>query len=83
LGLMAQAAGEHRAAAKLFTKAIAADEVNAACHYNAGNSYQALGSRAKAVAHFGRALALGMEDKAVSFILQSPTVTGYVGRIAN
>ena len=83
LGLMAQAAGEHRAAAKLFTKAIAADEVNAACHYNAGNSYQALGSRAKAVAHFGRALALGMEDKAVSFILQSPTGTGYVGRIAN
>lgn len=83
LGLMAQAAGEHRAAAKLFTKAIAADEVNAACHYNAGNSYQALGSRAKAVTHFGRALALGMEDKAVSFILQSPTVTGYVGRIAN
>lgn len=82
LGLMAQAAGDHRAAAKLFTRAIAADEVNAACHYNAGNSYQALGSRAKAVAHFGKALALGMEDKAVSFILQSPTVTGYVGRIA-
>ncbi len=82
LGLMAQAAGDHRAAAKLFTKAIAADEVNAACHYNAGNSYQALGNRAKAVAHFGKALALGMEDKAVSFILQSPTVTGYVGRIA-
>lgn len=82
LGLMAQAAGDHRAAAKLFTKAIAADEVNAACHYNAGNSYQALGNRAKAATHFSKALALGMEDKAVSFILQSPTVTGYVGRIA-
>ncbi|QOZ37797.1 hypothetical protein XH92_11410 [Bradyrhizobium sp. CCBAU 53421] len=82
LGLMAQAAGDHRAAAKMFTKAIASDEVNAACHYNAGNSYQALGNRAKAAAHFSNALALGMDAKAVGFILQSPTVAGYVGRIA-
>ncbi|GKQ54174.1 bifunctional 2-polyprenyl-6-hydroxyphenol methylase/3-demethylubiquinol 3-O-methyltransferase UbiG [Bradyrhizobium sp. Ce-3] len=82
LGLMVQAAGDHRAAAKLFTKAIAADEVNAACHYNAGNSYQALGNRAKAAAHFSKALALGMDAKAVGFILQSPTVTRYIERIA-
>ncbi|MBR0893339.1 methyltransferase domain-containing protein [Bradyrhizobium tropiciagri] len=82
LGLMAQAAGDHRAAAKLFTKAIASDEVNAACHYNAGNSYQALGNRTKAAAHFSKALALGMDAKAVGFILQSPTVTRYVERIA-
>ncbi|WFU35004.1 methyltransferase domain-containing protein [Bradyrhizobium brasilense] len=83
LGLMAQAAGDHRAAAKMFTKAIASDEVNAACHYNAGNSYQALGNRSKAAAHFSNALALGMDAKAVGFILQSPTVTSYVGRIAS
>src|SRR4051794_14208379 len=38
LGLMAQASGDHRAAVKMFVKAIAADEANAACHYNAGNS---------------------------------------------
>ncbi|WP_342726883.1 methyltransferase domain-containing protein [Bradyrhizobium sp. B097] len=82
LGLMAQAAGDHRAAAKLFTKAIASDEVNAACHYNAGNSYQALGNRAKATTHFGKALALGMDARAVSFVLQSPTIAGYIGRIA-
>ncbi|VIO78544.1 class I SAM-dependent methyltransferase [Bradyrhizobium ivorense] len=82
LGLIAQASGDHRAAAKLFTKAIAADEVNAACHYNAGNSYQALGQRGKAAAHFSKALALGMEDKALAFILQSPVVTAYVARIA-
>ncbi|MGY3440050.1 MULTISPECIES: methyltransferase domain-containing protein [unclassified Bradyrhizobium] len=82
LGLMAQAAGDHRAAAKLFTKAIASDEVNAACHYNAGNSYQALGNRTKAAALFGKALALGMDTKAIGFILQSPTVTRYVERIA-
>ncbi|MVT68808.1 methyltransferase domain-containing protein [Bradyrhizobium pachyrhizi] len=82
LGLIAQASGEHRAAVKMFAKAIAADEVNAACHYNAGNSYQALGNRSKAAAHFSKALALGMDAKAVGFILQSPTVTSYVGRIA-
>ncbi|WP_245335076.1 class I SAM-dependent methyltransferase [Bradyrhizobium mercantei] len=82
LGLIAQASGDHRAAAKMFTKAIASDEVNAACHYNAGNSYQALGNRAKAAAHFSKALALGMDARAVGFILQSPTVTSYVGRIA-
>lgn len=82
LGLMAQASGDHRAAAKMFTKAIASDEVNAACHYNAGNSYQALGNRAKAAAHFSKALALGMDARAVGFILQSPTISSYVGRIA-
>ncbi|MES5482143.1 methyltransferase domain-containing protein [Bradyrhizobium sp. INPA03-11B] len=82
LGLMAQASGDHRAAVKTFAKAIAADEVNAACHYNAGNSYQALGNRGKAAAHFSKALALGMDAKAVGFILQSPTVTRYVQRIA-
>src|SRR3954449_12248151 len=58
LGLMAQASGDHRAAVKMFAKAIASDEVNAACHYNAGNSYQALGNRTKAIAHFSKALAL-------------------------
>lgn len=81
LGLMAQASGDHRGAVKMFAKAIASDEVNAACHYNAGNSYQALGNRTKALAHFSKALALGMEEKAVSFILQSPVIATYVARI--
>ena len=82
LGLMAQASGDHRAAVKIFAKAVASDEVNAACHYNIGNSYQALGNRTKAIAHFRKALMLGMEEKAVSFILQSPIITTYVARIA-
>ncbi|KWV61109.1 hypothetical protein AS156_27155 [Bradyrhizobium macuxiense] len=82
LGLMAQASSDHRGAVKMFAKAIAADEVNAACHYNAGNSYQSLGNRGKAVAHFTKALALGMEGKAVAFILQSPVITAYGARIA-
>ena len=82
LGLMAQASGDHRGAVKMFAKAVAADEVNAACHYNAGNSYQALGNRTKAAAHFSKALALGMDEKAVSFILQSPVISTYGARIA-
>ena len=82
LGLMAQASGDHRVAVKMFAKAIASDEVNAACHYNAGNSYQTLGNRTKAIAHFSKALALGMGGKVVPFILQSPLVATYVARIA-
>jgi 2-polyprenyl-3-methyl-5-hydroxy-6-metoxy-1,4-benzoquinol methylase/tetratricopeptide (TPR) repeat protein len=82
LGLMAQASGDHRLAVKMFSKAIAADEANAACHYNIGNSHQALGNRSKASAHFTNALALGMEDKAVSFILQSPVIAKYLAGFA-
>jgi SAM-dependent methyltransferase/tetratricopeptide (TPR) repeat protein len=82
LGLMAQASGDHRGAVKTFAKAIASDEVNAACHYNLGNSYQALGNRTKAIAHFSKALALGMDEKAVAFVLQSPVISTYVARIA-
>jgi len=81
LGLMAQGSGDHRLAVKMFAKAIASDEVNAACHYNIGNSYQVLGNRNKATAHFSKALALGMDEKAVTFILQSPVIATYVARI--
>src|SRR5215471_8664823 len=77
LGLMLQASADHRGAVKMFAKAIASDEVNDACHYNIGNSYQALGSRSKAIAHFSKALAFGMENKAFTFILQSPAISGY------
>ena len=83
LGLMAQASGDHRGAVKMFAKAIASDEVNDACHYNIGNSYQALGNRAKAIAHFSKALVFGMDEKAFTFILQSPAISGYLARIGS
>jgi SAM-dependent methyltransferase len=83
LGLMAQASGDHRGAVKMFAKAIASDEVNDACHYNIGNSYQALGNRTKAIAHFSKALAFGMDQKAFTFILQSPAISGYLARIGS
>jgi 2-polyprenyl-3-methyl-5-hydroxy-6-metoxy-1,4-benzoquinol methylase len=82
LGLMAQASGDQRLAVKMFAKALASDEVNAACHYNAGNSYRALGNRTKAITHFSKALALGMDEKAETFILQSPIIATYAARIA-
>jgi len=82
LGLMAQESGDHRFAVKMFAKAIASDDANAACHYNAGNSYQALANRTKAAAHFSKALTLGMDEKAVTFILQSPIIATYVARLA-
>ncbi|MBV9458954.1 MAG: methyltransferase domain-containing protein [Bradyrhizobium sp.] len=81
LGLMAQASGDHRDAVKMFAKAIAADEANDACHYNIGNSYQVLGNRSKAIAHFSKALAFGMDRMAFTFILQSPAISGYIARI--
>ena len=83
LGVMAQASADHRTAVKMLTRALAADELNAACHYNIGNSYQALGRRTEAIAHFEKALAFGMDEKvAVDFILQSPVVASCVARIA-
>jgi SAM-dependent methyltransferase/tetratricopeptide (TPR) repeat protein len=82
LGLIAQAAGDHRGALKIFAKAIAADETNAACHYNAGHSQQALGHRGKAMAHFSKALTFGMAEKAVPFILRNPVFFGYIRKIA-
>jgi 2-polyprenyl-3-methyl-5-hydroxy-6-metoxy-1,4-benzoquinol methylase len=81
LGLIAQASGDHRTALKMFAKAIASDALNAACHYNAGNSHQTLGNRGKAAAHFSEALALGLNEEAITFILKSPKIATYVARI--
>jgi SAM-dependent methyltransferase len=83
LGLAAQRLGDHRAAVKMFGKAIAADQLNAACHYNAGNSFERLGERARARGHFSTALALGMGERAPALILQSPLMSAYAGRIAS
>ena len=47
----------------MFLKAIDVDDLNAACHYNIASSYQLLGQRGAAAAHFKKAIALGMSDK--------------------
>ena len=83
LGLIAQGSGDHRAAVKMLARAVAEDELNAACHYNIGNSYQALGRQTAAIAHFKKALALGMDERTVTLILQSPVIASCVARIGN
>jgi|HubBroStandDraft_4_1064222.scaffolds.fasta_scaffold21757_2 2-polyprenyl-3-methyl-5-hydroxy-6-metoxy-1,4-benzoquinol methylase len=81
LGLVNQAAGRHRQAVKMFLKAIDADELNAACHYNIASSYQVLGQGNAAAEHFKKAIALGMSDKNLEdFILQNPDVAAQVTR---
>jgi 2-polyprenyl-3-methyl-5-hydroxy-6-metoxy-1,4-benzoquinol methylase len=81
LGLVNQASGRHRQAVKMFLKAIDADEVNAACHYNIASSYQLLGQGDAAADHFKKAIALGMSDKNLEdFILQNPDIAARVNR---
>jgi len=83
LGLIAQAAGRHNAAVKFFAKAIAADSLNAACHYNIASSFQALSRWDDAVAHFDKTIALGMSGKDIeAFLKQSPIVADCLQRIA-
>jgi SAM-dependent methyltransferase/tetratricopeptide (TPR) repeat protein len=75
LGLIFQDAGRHKRAVKEFTKAIAADDLDAACHYNLATSYQALNRRDEAEAHFKKAITLGMSRKNIAdFIRQNPTI---------
>jgi 2-polyprenyl-3-methyl-5-hydroxy-6-metoxy-1,4-benzoquinol methylase len=83
LGLIKQTSGHHRQAVRMFLKAIAVDAQNAACHYNLASSYQLLGQRDAAAAHFKKAIALGLSDKNVEdFILQNPEVAARVNRTA-
>lgn len=51
LGLILQESGRHRLAVKTLTKAIAADALNAACHYNIAASYQAPNLETDAAVH--------------------------------
>ena len=82
LGIIAQASGDHKLAVKMFKKAIALDELNAACHYNIAASYQVLEGRLEAIAHFKKAIALGMNNRTIDeFIVQSPVIRALLGRI--
>jgi 2-polyprenyl-3-methyl-5-hydroxy-6-metoxy-1,4-benzoquinol methylase len=81
LGVTYQATGRHELAVKMLAKAIAADDLNAACHYNIASSYQILNRRADAAIHFKSALALGMNDKVIeNFLMQNPDVIACVNR---
>jgi SAM-dependent methyltransferase len=82
LGVIAQASGRHKLAIDFLAKAIASDELNAACHYNIAFSYQALDQREEAAIHFKRAIALGMSNKNVEeFITQNPAIAACLDRL--
>jgi len=83
LGLMAQESARHAKAVRYFTKAIAVDPDNAACHYNIGSSYEALDERDKAATHFREAIALGMSRAEVDnhLVMQGAAVATALDRI--
>jgi SAM-dependent methyltransferase len=84
LGLINQESGRHRLAVKRFSEAIVLDELDAACHYHVGFSYQALGERIAAAAHFKKAITCGMtSDKDVEeYVMQNPVIARYIGQMA-
>lgn len=76
LGLILQEAGQHRPAVKEFKRAIAVDDLDAACHYNLAVSYQALDRQDEAASHFGRAITLGLSRRSVEdFVFLNPAIT--------
>ena len=82
IGLIAQSSDRYQLSLKMFARAIESDPLNAACHYNLGFSYQALGRHDEAVAHFRKAIFLGLTEKnAEEFILQSSVIVSYLDRI--
>jgi 2-polyprenyl-3-methyl-5-hydroxy-6-metoxy-1,4-benzoquinol methylase len=82
MGLLYQASGNHRQAAKTLAKAVAANEIDAACQYNLAASYQALGQRADAERHYRKALALGLSGKGPEpFLLQDATIVQCLSRM--
>jgi len=82
VGLLYQASGNHRLAAKTLAKAVAANELDAACQYNLAASYQALGQRAEAARHYRTAIALGVSGKGPEpFLLQDAMIIQCLSRM--
>src|ERR1700744_3198147 len=82
VGLLYQGSGNHRMAAKTLAKAVAGNELDAACQYNLAASYQALGQRADAARHYRKALALGLSGKGPEpFLLQDATINQCLSRM--
>jgi SAM-dependent methyltransferase len=82
MGLLYQASGNHRLAAKSLAKAVAANAMDAACHYNLAASCQALGQRADAARHYHTAIALGLSGRGPEpFLLQDATIIQCLSRI--
>jgi len=82
LGLIHQASGRQKLAAKTLAKAAASDPLNAACHYNLAHSLLALGREDEAAIYFKRAIALGKRLKNTeTLIFANPAITTCVDHI--
>jgi len=80
--VIAQSAGRHRVAAKMFAQAIALDPLNAACHFNLASSSQLIGEHQEALEHFKQAIALGLSGKNVEdFIVQNQAIAACLDRL--
>jgi SAM-dependent methyltransferase len=76
VGILHQASDNHRLAVKMLEKALALNDLDAACHYNIATSYQALGQPAAAATHFKKAIALGLSGRDVEQFLQQNEIIG-------
>lgn len=82
LGIIYQASGNHRLAAKTLAKAVAVNDLDAASHYNLATSYDALNQRADATIHYNKAIALGLSGKGVEpFLLHNPVIVQCLSRM--
>ena len=82
LGLLYQASGNHRLAVKALTKAVAVNNLDAACHYNLATSHQALHQHTDAAAYYRKAIALGLSGRGVEpFLLLDPTIIQCISRM--
>jgi 2-polyprenyl-3-methyl-5-hydroxy-6-metoxy-1,4-benzoquinol methylase len=75
-GILHQAADNHRLAVKMLEKALALNDLDAACHYNIATSYQALGQPSAAATHFKKAIALGLSGRDVEQFVQQNEIIG-------
>jgi SAM-dependent methyltransferase len=75
-GILHQAADNHRLAVKMLEKALAVNDLDAACHYNIATSYQALGQQSAAATHFKKAIALGLSGRDVELFVRQNEIIG-------
>lgn len=82
LGLIHQGAGRHKMAIREFKRAVAVDDLDAACHYNLASSWQALRRESEAAAHYQKAIALGLSGRSIEdLIFSNPAVMRCFGHI--
>lgn len=83
MGILYQASGNHRLAVKTLSKAVAVNELDAACHYNIATLYEALQQEEEAAAHFKKAIALGLSGQdPEQFLLQNPVIVASITRMS-